>query len=291
MTKAEFEQKMDDVDRKLITRGVPVRNRLILGYFVLTSEPSLTISTEDPRYGPYEGPNLGRRVLDWYVERYPSQAKIGYDWGPRLIVVRGEVFRADIPVLFNASTPLDAFRFIRNLTPALRDLLTREEQDVIHALYNRYFQQASLLALHWTESCVSRRGLISDLIQRGRSDLQASCAGYSDLDPTSILFTVQQGPEKYLKAMILAHDPALTEKKLKNRYNHKVLKLFDTCKQLDPDFTRLEQRVHQLDYGPDVRYKNQPMPGPKVVEITDLAFDVCHTVARHMLSFGKTHPK
>ena len=115
---------MIDTDRQLIERGVPVPQRLILAWFYLTKGQTLHYRDWDDRFGPYELPNLHLSICDWYVERFPDQATIGHDWGPRLIIIRGEVFQADIPVHFNPDLPLDAFGFIRGLSVPLRESLS-----------------------------------------------------------------------------------------------------------------------------------------------------------------------
>lgn len=167
MNDAEFELRMREVDALLIERDVRVPQRFALAWFDITNERRCDVLPRDPNLGPYEGPNLFRSIVDWYVARYPTQATIGYEWGPRLLVVRGEIFLAEIPTHFNPSSYLNALDYLQGLSPVLLEGLTRDERDSIQRTYNRYFWQASDLAINWTDWCTQRRhGLSSDLIDR-----------------------------------------------------------------------------------------------------------------------------
>lgn len=287
MTDAEFTNRMREVDRQLIDQNVRVWDRLILAYFFLTGKQELCVSAKDPRFGPFESPNLCHSVWDWYAKHYPTHATFGHDWGPRLMIIRGEVFQADIPIHFNPSRPLEAFNFIRDLTPALREMLSEDERAAIQTIYNGFFAQASDLAMNWTTWCAPPRpGLVSSLIHRGWGDLRASCQAFSIHDPTAVLFIVQQGPEKYLKAMILVDDPTLNEEYLRKKYGHRITKLLEKCTQIDSSFIRFNSHIHLLDYGPNIRYHHEAASPHKVVAITDLAHALCHAVAKRLLSLN-----
>ncbi len=227
---------------------------------------------KDPRRGPYEGQNLCHSVWDWYAKHYPVQATFGHDWGPRLLIIRGEAFKADIPVRINSDTSLDAFNYIRALSPSLQKMLDDEERESIQSIYNGFFAQASELAMNWTRWCTPPRpGLVSSLIHRGWEDLKASCQAFSIRDPTAVLFTAQQGPEKYMKAMILIDEPTLSENDLRKKYGHRIPELLKKCGQIDPCFTVFGANMHLLDYGPEVRYHCRPVSSQRVVAITNLA--------------------
>src|SRR5262249_31005752 len=91
---------------------------------------------------------------------------------------------------------------------------------------------------------------------------------------------------KYLKAMMLVDDPALTEEDLRKKFNHRIPKLLEKCVQIDPSFARFQEHVHLLDYGPDVRYHRKAVSTRKVVAITDLAHALCHAVAKRLRSLN-----
>jgi hypothetical protein len=284
MTEAEFLDRMREIDRKLADQGVPVSARLVLAYFPLSGRNEFEVEGRDPNLGSYEGINLYWSMVDWYTERYPKQARIGYEWGPRLMVIRGEVFRADIPVHFNPRNPFNAFTYLRDVPTVLVKMLDPAESSTIQWKYNWFFRQASCLALCWTNWCAPRRSdLVSELIDRGWRDLRSSCEAFCARTPDAVLFSIQQGPEKYLKALLSACDLNLTETDLKKRFGHKLPKLLESCAAVDPRFSEFDGRIGLLDYGPDVRYHRQGKSPSEVVEIVDLAHDLCYTVALHLL--------
>lgn len=289
MTGTQFHQRLVAIDRELSARSIPVPGRFVWAWHFFSGETTLRFRSEEPHLGPYEGSNLCHSILRWYKLHYPTHATMGHEWGPRLLVIRGEVFYVQIPAHFNPSGPLDAFRFIQGLSPALRELLDVEESARIQAAYNRLFWQASDLALIWTEWCAPRRhGLASDLIDRGWRDLRASCEAFSDKAPDAVLFTAQQGPEKYLKALLAIHDPKLTEDGLRKAYGHKIPKLLAACTSFVPELSKHSGQIHGLDYGPDVRYHRQAISSREVVRVIDLAHDVCHAAAGHLLAARRT---
>jgi HEPN domain-containing protein len=284
MDATEFDEKLIAIDRLLMEKQVPISSRLILAYFHLTGARQLRLSEKDSRLGPYEGPNLCHSVWDWYARHYPTQATIGREWGRRLILVREQAFRVAIPVHFDPSAPLDAFPHIEDLTEDLRRLLDEEEVSSIQTTFNGYFWQSSHLALVWTEWCApSRFGLASDMIHRGWQDLKDSCHTFNHRDPFAVLFTAQQGPEKFLKAMLLTHEPGMTEDDLRKRYGHKIPKLLEACEQLEPTFSQFASYVHVLDYGPDIRYRNQAKSAREVIGIINLAYNICDAVGIHLI--------
>ena len=87
-----------------------------------------------------------------------------------------------------------------------------------------------------------------------------------------------------MKAFIASHNPGLTEDDLRKKYNHHVTKLVDACKAIDPAFAFFENSISRLAFGPDVRYHYQAVSGRDVVEVVDLAHDLCHFVARRILN-------
>jgi hypothetical protein len=230
------------------------------------------------------GPNLLHSIQGWYVARFPGEATIQPHWGPRLILIRNVPFRVKIPVYFNPIGPLDAFSYVEELGPALHSSLGEEEIRHIQTTYNRFFDQASLIALNWTRHCCPMaHGLLSHLIHEGWEDLRTSCKGFLPHDPSATLFTCQGAAEKYLKATILLENPALTDSDLRKRYNHGIARLLEECVRIVPRLSQLSQQISLLEFKPGVRYERQQLSPREVVEINDFAHDVCHAAAIHLV--------
>jgi hypothetical protein len=102
-------------------------------------------------------------------------------------------------------------------------------------------------------------------------------------NPGSVLFVAQQGPEKYMKALLTVNDPLMTEDQLRNKFGHKLPTLFGACVQIERGLEPHRHRITMLDYGPRVRYHSSPMMQQEAVDIIDLAHDLCQVVALHLL--------
>jgi hypothetical protein len=285
MDQAEFNDRMKAIDRQLAATGRPIPVRTIAAWFMLTGEKCLDILRKDRNLGPYEGPNRFWTILDWYKELYPTQSVIGYDWGPRPMIIRGVVYSALIPVLFNPSRPLDAFRYLPDVPLALRETLDQSEQTEVRTKYNMLFAQSSVLAMTWSEwHGRPGGGLASELLDAGRADLRMAAEYALDRNPGSVLFVAQQAPEKYFKALLVVDNPLLTDGQLRNKFGHNMRVLFDACAKIETGLERHRSSVSKFDYGPEVRYQSSKMTLRQAVDIIDLAHDICHTVALHLLS-------
>ncbi len=255
MEQAEFDDRMNSIDQRLAVRGCPVSVRPVMAWRELSGAKTLDFLAKEPKLGPYEGPNLYWSVQGWYTARYPTKSVIGHDWGPRPIIIRGLVYLAEIPVIFNTTMPLDAFRYLPGVPDAMQQSLTPTERAEINTKYNRFFIQGFDLAMAWSEW--HRRleaSLASQLLDAGRADLRMASEYAFERNPGSVLFAAQQGPEKFLKALLVVKDPSLTEPKLKKKFNHKIPLLFDACVKLDAGFEQHRNRIAWLAYGPEVRY-------------------------------------
>ncbi len=147
MDQTEFDERMNSIDRQLAAADRDVVRRPLYAWAKLTGEKVLDFAPHDPNLGPYERPNRFWSVLQWYEERYPKQLLIGHAFGPRPIVIRNTVFRADIPALFDPTHPLNAFDYLPDVPPALFGSLDQFERDAVNARYQRLFRQGSVLEM------------------------------------------------------------------------------------------------------------------------------------------------
>jgi hypothetical protein len=283
MDEAMFEKAMRDADDILATRNVPALQRPFLAWFHITGKEEFVPLPRDPEFSKFDGPNLYHEIEQWYVERYPHHATIQSDWGHRWFVVRGEYFRARMPLIFNPAGPLDPFEFIEQLPTALVDLLTEAERQELVTLFNAFFRQASNLNLCRTVRASSRPGTITDFIERGWADLRDAGTAFMPNDPTSILFTIQQASEKYLKAILLISATVANEDELRKKFGHRIRKLFDASLAHAPTLAPFAKHVDLLDYDPSVRYQRPTFSPKEVIGRLNLSYAICNAVARRLL--------
>jgi hypothetical protein len=284
MTQIEFDDRMSLIDQALAASNCPIAMRSVHAWFQVSGKKQLQFLPRYENLGLFDGPNLYWSVQSWYTSRYPTKSLVGHDWGPRRIVIRGSLYAAQIPVIFNPSETLDAFQYFPEIPEALRQALTPTERTEINVKFNWFFRQGSDLALASSETGrVLGSDLALQLLTAGRADLRMASEYAFERNPGSVLFAAQQGPEKFLKALLVVKDPSLTEQKLKKDFGHRIPDLFEACLHFDTAFEKYRARITMFHYGQEVRYQASSITTQEAVDIIDLAHDLCHTVALHLL--------
>jgi HEPN domain len=289
MDESDFLQKMREVDSTLAARKVAALWRPIFAWFEITGLKRFDPMPRDAAYPAFDGPNLFHEIEAWYGKHYPHHATFQGDWGSRWFIIRGEFYRARIPVVFNPTESLDPFEFMRELPAPLLELLSADEKREIWDTFNAFFRQASDINLNMTVWRSESTGLLAELVERGWADLRDAGNAFRPSDPTSVLFTIQQAAEKYLKALLVAHGTATTEEKLRKEYGHDVCKLLSACLALCPRLAQLESHLDLLAYGPNVRYERADLGASDVIARMNLAYAICHTSAKSLLYLRKGH--
>ena len=148
MTPEEFDQAMRRMDAALAQQGVPLMLRPIGAWFGITGAKELCGPTyPDPRLGPFEGPNLIETISKWYKQHYPVHSLIPYDWGSRLLLLRGEVFQVRVPMILNAIELPPARQYVTGLSPELFAAICDQEREYIQGALSVFYRQGSALAL------------------------------------------------------------------------------------------------------------------------------------------------
>ena len=287
MDEIAFMQRMREVDNLLAARKVSALWRPLFAWFEITGLKTFYPQPRDAKHSAFEDPNLFHEIEDWYRRHYPHHTTIRTDWGSRWFIIRGEFFRAPIPIIFNPTAILDPFEIMSDLPKALVALLSTEEKDTIGNAFNGFFQQASDINLNMTIWRSESPSIVADFLERGWADLRDAGTAFSPNDPTSVLFTTQQAAEKYLKALLLTSIPDTSEDDLRRKYGHDVGKLFKACLMLCPNLSRLESHIQLLEYGPNVRYERGRFCASEVVARMNLAYAICHASAKALLSVRK----
>jgi HEPN domain-containing protein len=167
------------------------------------------------------------------------------------------------------------------------ELLSTNEKREIEKAFNAFFRQASDINLNMTVWRSESPGLLTELLERGWADLRDAGTAFRPNDPTSVLFTIQQAAEKYLKALLVAHGIATTEEELRKKFGHDVSKLVTACLTICPRLERLEPHVQLLSYGANVRYERAQVNAGEVIARMNLAHAICHACATSLLSVQK----
>jgi len=286
MTEQEFLRIIEALDLQLGNEGVQAFFRPLVACVRFPCSGKLVGSfPEDPVVGRYEGPNLQYRIHEWYHKHYGRLTTIPGVWQERLTLVRGQVFKIDIPLIFNATNTLSAFEYIPEMPLEFRDMLRSEEREDIQRQFDEYYRQTSDTALCLTvmRRCADKTSCFS-LLSAGWSDLTTCGKAFTPEDPGASLFPAQQATEKYLKVILLFNDPELSDDNLKRKYGHKIALLAQECTKIDARFSQFLPSVHMLDYGQEVRYKRPHLQLSEIVDRVNLSHSACHLVAQSLLS-------
>jgi len=290
MDEIAFLQRMREVDDILAARKVSALWRPIFAWYEFTGLKKFYPLPWDANYPAYDGPNLFHEIQDWYGRHYHHHATIQTDWGNRWFLIRGEFFRARIPIVFNPTQPLDPFEFISDLPETFLALLSNHQKRELEDKFNAFFREASDINLNMTVWRSESPGPVAEFLERGWADLRDAATAFRPNDPTSVLFTIQQAAEKYLKALLHAGGGNASKDELRRRYGHDVCKILNACLVFCPSLARLESQVQLLAYDANVRYVRARVSASDVVTRMDVAYAICHACAKALIPIRKGLP-
>lgn len=286
MTEAEFSGRMNEIDQGFASLGtsVPIRSMQAIYAFYGSKEFKGLISQRSPRnskIGPYEGSNLYWAIHDWYMKHYYQQMIVG-SLGERLMIIRAQVFRVELPAIFNPKEEIPAFEHIEGFSTELFSILSEEEKRAVQQKFSVMFSHASRLArLSVRIDLLKGKNarLASDLIKRGLSDLHASVTAFVQRDPGANIWSAQQAAEKFLKAFLCVQDEQLDERLLKDRFGHDLEKLLSAAAKVADIFSKVEPHIQKLNVPPADRYKSSKYSLAEAVELIDVSFWIANSVA------------
>lgn len=293
MTKEEFDNLMNEVDRAMAARGISAFGRM--GFALKEIDPSLKESFPgapvDPRLGPYEGNNLCHAVSAWYEKHYSTQVTIG-KFGQRPIVIRAEVFTIVIPTIFNPQKEIPVRKHLAEMSDHLWAILDEGEKGAAQTKFNRMFWQVSdlhLLGVSMKEMPSPNVDLALDLVSRGLTDLTSATHTFLSADPHAIVWDCQQAVEKYLKAFLTIIDEKLDEARLK-KLGHDNVKLLEEAALRHEAFEQVKPDIQHVNFGPQDRYEVREMSREEGVDVVDLSFKISALVAEVLFGLKKRKP-
>lgn len=289
MDREEFIRRMAEVDESLIAKKVSALWRPILAWMFFTGRNFYGGMQPRSDLSEFEGENLYFRIAEWYEAAYPKHSTFQEDWGQRWFLLRGEFYKARIPVIFNPTDPLDPYEYLDGITPQLRSLMTPDDDAQLRYAFNGFFWQASDLNLCLTTTVLGQQPTLErELLERGFSDLLNVGRAFNASNSTTVLFEIQQAAEKYLKAFLIIEQVVQTEDELRKKFGHSVVNLFAACEGRSTDLDQRKPHVDLLNFGPDVRYRKANIDTLGVLNRFNLAYSLCHSVAKWVLNKPRT---
>jgi HEPN domain len=274
MDRNEFLAQIEQVDRDLSNENVPPIGRAFRAFSRLApvfNGPLIGYGIDLDSYGPFEGPNLSRRITDWYSGRYGDRVCLPNSICRVPVLIRQQVYLIRIPIAYGQPRveilPLvDGLTsdMIRSLDPseiqAIKSAFTDgyelvyEVDDMRFVLEPNHSPPLSFEAIRILEQAINDRNACADCID-------------NKLDTNGACFRAQQHAEKMMKAFLLATNRYTETQLAKHPYGHNLQNVFIECLKQSADFASVSNDVSLLRGIPmNVRYSMEKVSLPNIVE-------------------------
>jgi hypothetical protein len=263
MNRSEFLERIEQIDRQLAEKGVPVYQRTLQVLTLLIPDyngPLGGYGVNPGDYGEFEGPNLVQEIDDWYKAHYGDRSGIPFIRGRIPVLVRREVFLIRIPIVYG-KPKIEIMKLVEGLTESLIKTLTGSELQAIADAFKEgyaiiYEMEDLMTIINAGKSgiSISAQGMFSSAI--ADRDTAARCLD-GRLDINGACFHSQQFGEKMLKAFLLAKANH-TEESLKKKLGHNLKKIHSECMTISCEFADVTSDAGLLGNIPmDIRYSGK----------------------------------
>jgi hypothetical protein len=104
-TETDFQALMEQIDQELRANKIPIPARPIKGWLTVSGRYGHGLSMFPPKKvptpGSFKGDDLSLRIFEWFDIRYGDQLKIDHSPGHSIVVVRGDAYRVELPLIYN----------------------------------------------------------------------------------------------------------------------------------------------------------------------------------------------
>lgn len=295
-----FQQFMEQIDRRLIEKGIPIPGRQLAAHAEVCwemGENRFVPKRREPTPGVYNGDDLLLRANAWYDERYGAKQEIYFGPGRALVMIRGDVWEIEYPLVagevafYAGESPdafamvyteegpksvsqgrlaghythlrrLDALDFVVSLSPTLANRLHQGELEGILYVFCKHWQPLQTLAF-------SRR---YKYVELARGDLDAAVHHVVSDPPRYGLakWSAQMAVEKLLKSYV-HHAGGKVER------HHKLLKHVEQAEKLG-GFRIDREPLQEVECTASVRY-DEPVSQHRAFRATNNAVELCGGIA------------
>lgn len=262
MDESEFLEKVELADAELASDGVPIYARLFRAFHKLAPEYQgdlLGYDVEPEAYPPFVGPNLLKRISEWYEKRYGERFYIPADRGRVPILLRQEVYLLRIPLAYGRPS-VSILPLVEGLTEDMVRSLTQSELDEIKRAFESGF--ALTYEIEDLETSLRPGGSVSllepvhNMLRSAIEDRGTSIRCLSgQLDTNGACFHAQQHAEKMLKSYLMARNVCTEVQLSKPPFGHNLANIFSSCAQTSSGFHALTMDIGLLsNVTMDIRY-------------------------------------
>jgi hypothetical protein len=270
MNNAEFLRLIEEVDRKLAGQGLPVHVRPIAAFKEMAGDyqgPLYENGVSPSRFPEYVGPNLFRKIDEWFRERYGDKVYMPSCLGRIPFLVRGQIYTARVPVIYGRPE-IDPIALVDGMTDSMKRSLAPEElrhfaERWVLGYELIYEMQDMLGSAHQPMSTPQ----VGEIIRNALEDRGNAVVCLQGPHPQTNIscFHSQQHAEKMLKVFLIAKAGATvaTVKGL----GHRINALLAQCMRVNVGFANIQSDAALLANIPmDIRYQSAPVDVPAAVE-------------------------
>ncbi len=274
MTKEEFQKKVEEADKELSLRDIPVHARPFHAFNILAPGyvgPVIGHGIRPEDFPEYEGPNLLKHLDAWYRKRYGDRLYMPSELGRVPILIRRQIYMIRIPVAFG-NPKVRVAKLVDGMTEDMMRSLSKKESEIVVSGFLDGF------ALIYE---------IEDLLSsmRGDGDLNISSESMSILtsaiedrdtfircltgrsDTNGACFHAQQHAEKMLKSFLLNEKLHSLSELSRRPFGHNISRIFGRCAEHSPEFHELNADIALLNkVTMDIRYSGIKIEPENAVE-------------------------
>jgi hypothetical protein len=264
MNEEGFLKLMEEVDAKLTKKGIPVYARFFHAYSIISKitgneGPINEIPGVD--FSPFVGPNLANAINNWYKNRWGKKYYFDTTIGIIPMIISGEVFISNIPLVFGGPVPIPIFKTIDDITEDLVQSLPEKEiaeiRDVFQKGCNLIYEFYKLKNL--IQSPKLKQNIKTLALNSVEDCKKAVTCLANSLDTNGSRFHSQQLAEKIMKLylMIVANYSENEVKKLQ----HDLCKILKNCMDIDDSFNNISKEIMSLSrIKMKIRYTDPKTP-------------------------------
>jgi HEPN domain-containing protein len=270
--------KLQKIDEDLAGRKVRLLMRPFEAFDVLSPGGGVLIApSKEDYYDEFEGPNLFRKISDWYEKRYGEEIYINPKIGEKPFRLRGHIYYFKYPVVYGTAE-VNIFKCIQNITPELARSLSIQELDHLKKEFERgYGAYNSISTLDNPRYFFEKDA--KELIDRGLSDIHGCVSVLRETKDSQLpVFIAQQAVEKLLKAFLVQSGRKnINEVKA---YSHRILDAFEECVKTDKRLESIRTYIDKLNLKDmSIRYVKTGHTEDDAIEAIDSMLQACSFIA------------
>lgn len=267
-------ERLKKIDKELSQRNVRLLIRPFEAFKNLCPEGGVMIAPLSvDEYDDFEGPNLFKKIGDWYEMMYGKEMYLNPKIGEKPIKIRGHTYYFKYPVVYGAAE-VNILQCIQNITPELAKLLPPQELEHIKKEFQKGYEAfRSISTLDNAHSFFKKEA--RELIDRGLSDIYSSVSVLKETKDYQLpVFIAQQAVEKFLKAFLIQSGRKnINEVK---SYSHRILDALEECARVNPKFQSIRHHVNHLNLKDmSIRYANTGHTEDDAIKAIDSMLQAC----------------